>query len=75
MRSELLSLLHKINEAKAIQTYHYFPQIIRAGKYEIEKEDADFLLAEGYLKETKADCFGKWLQLTAKASDLLKHKE
>ena len=43
--------------------------------YEIEKEDAEFLLAEGYIKETKADCFGKWLKLTSKAFALLKAKD
>ena len=75
MISDLLPLLNKIKEASAIQTYHYFPEVIKAGKYEIEKEDADFLIAEGYLKETKVDCFGKWLQLTAKASALLNAKD
>ncbi|MEO6069569.1 MAG: hypothetical protein ABIN57_06810 [Chitinophagaceae bacterium] len=75
MKSDLLPLLFKIKDADTIQTYHYFPEIIKAGNYEIDKEDADFLLAEGYIKETKVDCFGKWLQLTTKAKELLRVKD
>jgi hypothetical protein len=75
MRSDILPLLYKIKEADTLQTYHYFPEVIKAGKHEIEKEDAEFLLAEGYIKEIKADCFGKWLKLTSKASELLKSKD
>ena len=71
--SFLRPLLHRIEEAGGLQTYKYFPNIIRGGKNEFEKSDIDFLLEEGYLKVTKADSFGKNLHLTEKALEELRN--
>jgi len=71
---EVFSLLKKIN-GSPVETFKNFPDIVRAGSLQLAKDDFDYLLAEGYLEEKKIDSFGKLLQLTDRANNLLKNKE
>jgi hypothetical protein len=59
----LCSVLQKIN-GKPIETFKNFPEIIRAGELQLNRDDFDYLLAEGYLEVKKTDSFGKLLQLS-----------
>ena len=71
---EVFSLLKKIN-GSSVETFKNFPDIVRAGSLQLPKDDFDYLLSEGYLEEKKIDSFGKFLQLTDRAKNLLKNKE
>ncbi len=66
----LLALLVKAYN-RPIKDYFYFPEVILLDKGRMEKEDFDFLLAEGFLKEYKHDSFGRFYKLSKKAEDLL----
>ena len=69
--SSLLKLLKIIETNHVVETYRYFPDVAVSGGCFIEKEDLDFLLNEGYLKETEADSFGKSLELSSRARQVL----
>jgi hypothetical protein len=67
----LLFLLEAIKSATVLETYHYFPGVIVAGDKCIERIDFEYLLAQHYIKETKADFSGKSYSLTDKAELIL----
>lgn len=69
--SSLLKLLKIIETNHVVETYRYFPDVAVSGGCFIEKEDLDFLLNEGYLKETEVDSFGKSLELSSRARQVL----
>ena len=69
--SQLLSLLQKINAVQIVETFRNFPDIIRLGAQSLPREDFDFLCAEGYLEEKAVDSFGRFLQLSSRARNLL----
>jgi hypothetical protein len=71
---ELLCVLKKINGTH-VETFKNFPEVIRVGSHQLPKDDFDFLLAEGYLEVKKTDSFGKLLQLSDRARDILKNRE
>ena len=58
----LHSLLESIKAP--IETFTHFPEVIRSGTVNIEKEDFDYLYAEGYLEETHKDKFGRNFRLS-----------
>jgi hypothetical protein len=72
--NHIVSLLETV-QAKPVETYIYFPEVIRAGSTSIEKEDFDYLFAEGYLKETHSDKFGKHFTLSEAGARRLRHTE
>ena len=61
--NHIVSLLETVS-ARPVETYHHFPEVIRAGNISIEKEDFDYLYTEGYLQETHCDKFGKNFSLS-----------
>ena len=69
--SSLLKLLKIIETNHVVETYRYFPDVAVSGGCFIEKEDLDYLLTEGYLEEAKADSFGKSLELSSRARQVL----
>jgi hypothetical protein len=71
---QLLSLLQTIGK-NDIETFTHFPDIVRAGTQLMDKEEIEYLSAEGYLEERKTDSFGKFLRLTEQANRLLKKTE
>jgi hypothetical protein len=71
---ELFSVLKKIN-GSPVETFKNFPDVIRAGAYQMPKDDFEYLLAEGYIEEKRSDSFGKLMGLTERAKELLKNKE
>jgi len=71
---QVLSLLQKIDNNE-IETFSRFPDIIRAGGQLFEKEDIDYLSAQGYLEERKRDSFGAFLRLTDRANQLLRKRD
>lgn len=73
--SPIMPLLTIINETGVVETFHYFPEVNNSGQHKIEKEDVDYLIAEGLIKETRKDAFGKILGLTDKAKKMLQHSE
>jgi hypothetical protein len=71
---QLFAVLRKINGSQ-VETFNSFPEIIRAGAHQLPKDDFDYLLSEGYLEEKKTDSFGKLLQLSDRARNVLKSKD
>lgn len=70
----LISLLEKIS-TQDVETFTNFPDIVRAGRFLMNKEDLDYLSAAGYLEERRSDSFGKFFRLTEQANRLLRNKE
>jgi hypothetical protein len=66
----IVDLLQKIN-ATEVETFKNFPEVIRAGAQLLEKDEVDYLSASGYLEVKKTDSFGKFLQLSEKARQLI----
>lgn len=69
--SSLLKLLKIIETNHVVETYRYFPDVALSGGCFIEKEDFDYLLTEGYLQEMREDSFGKSLELSSRALEVL----
>lgn len=66
----LLSLLVKAYN-RPILDYYYFPEVIYVGRQKMDREDFEYLLAEGLIGEYKHDAFGRFYTLTKKAEELL----
>ena len=74
LSAELLTLLHTIHDAHTLETYTFFPDVYKAGKQKLEKDEVDYLLTEGLISVAKRDSFGAFLTLTDKATHLLKYQ-
>ena len=69
---QLLALLVRVVHC-TIQDFYYFPEVIKAGKQRMEKDDFNFLIAEGYIVKCGADSFGGFYKHTQKAELFIYH--
>jgi propanediol utilization protein len=68
---QIIHLLHKLNSTSYVETFRNFPEVVRAGKIHLNREDVDYLFSEGYLEEKRVDSFGQLWQLSERAKLLL----